>query len=188
MLNIRAWWAVLGVWLPISVAASEANYQLAVNVTQKDKTFLTEVSFRIPLNGCQSWEFLTDYASAKQLPGIIESSFTRISENKVRVHRVFEDRVWWMPLRIESVVEYSEIPNEGHDFVQIEGDFKSYRGSWRLTPEGDTTVFRYASVAEPDSSIPKPIIRYVMQERMHRSFLAMAQYGASRQSMTCRNK
>lgn len=171
--------------LALPVLAQDSDYELSVDVQQKDETFVTQVSFRLPLKMCQSWRFLTDYASARQIPGIIESSFTRISENKVRVNRVMQDRILLFPIRMRSLIEYTELPNKGTDFVQIEGESKSYRGTWRLVDEGETTVFRYNAVSEPDSALPMAVIRYFINNRLRSSFAAMAQYGATRRTMPC---
>jgi hypothetical protein len=185
----RMAWVLCGLALSLGALspawAQEPDYDLSVDVQQKDDTFVTQVSFRLPLKGCQAWRFLTDYGSAKQIPGIVESSFTRIADNKVRVNRVMQDRILLFPIRMRSLIEYTELPTKGTDFVQIEGESKSYKGSWRLTDEGETTVFRYNAVSEPDSALPMSVIRYFINNRLRSSFAAMAQYGATRRNLPC---
>ena len=182
-------WVLMGVLAVIGNAAraqaQETDYALRVDVQQKGSTFATAVSFRLPLRMCQAWRFLVDYESAKRIPGVIESKFTRLSDNKVRVERVMQDSILFFPIRMRSVMEYTELPPQGTDFVQIEGQTKSHQGSWRLQADGDATVFRYTAVSEPDSALPMPVIRYFISNRLRSSFAAMAQYGATRQDQPC---
>ena len=165
--------------------AQETDYTLRVDVQQKGSTFATAVSFRLPLRMCQAWRFLVDYESAKRIPGVIESKFTRLSDNKVRVERVMKDRILLFPIQMRSVMEYRELPEQGTDFVQIEGEAKSHKGTWRLEAKGDGTLFLYNAVSEPDSSLPMSVIQYFVHKRLHSSFAAMAEQGAGRRNAPC---
>ena len=165
--------------------AQESDFGLVLDIQQKDTTFVTQVSFKLPLKACQAWSFITDYDSARNIPGVVESKSQRVGENKVRVERVMQDRILFFPIKMRSVIDYTELPNKGTDFVQVEGETKSYRGTWRLVPDGDATVFQYNAVSEPDSALPMPVIRYFVSNRVRSSFLAMAQYGASRRDQPC---
>ena len=165
--------------------AQEPDFGLTLDVQQKDTTFVTQVTFKLPLKSCQAWNFITDYDSASNIPGVVESKSKRVAENKVRVERVMQDRILFFPIKMRSVIDYTELPNKGTDFVQVEGETKSYRGTWRLTPDGDATVFQYNAVSEPDSALPMAVIRYFVSNRLRSSFLAMAQYGASRRDQAC---
>ena len=165
--------------------AQDEDLQLQVEVRQQDKTFVTQASYRLPLSMCQSWRFLTDYDSATQIPGIVESRSQRVGERVVRVERIMQERILLIPIRLRSLIEYTEIPGSGTDFVQIEGDSKSYRGSWRLIPDGAGTVFRYQAVSEPDSAFPMSVIRYFVNNRLQSSFAAMARVGLARRQQGC---
>jgi hypothetical protein len=79
----------------------------------------------------------------------------------------------------------TELPNQGTDFVQISGEAKSYKGSWRLEPEGAGTVFKYRAESEPDSVFPKAVIEYFIKNRLNSSFEAMAKAGAQRAKQPC---
>ena len=171
--------------LAAPVRAQDEDPQVQVDVRQQDSTFVTQASFRLPLSMCQSWRFLTDYDSAAQIPGIVESRSKRVGERQVRVERVMQDRILLIPIRMRSLIEYTELPGQGTDFVQIEGDSKSYRGSWRLEPDGGGTVFRYRAVSEPDSAFPMSVIRYFVNNRLQSSSTAMARVGLSRRQQTC---
>lgn len=165
--------------------AQAAPYNLQVDVIQKDKTFVTEARFVLPLEPCQAWRYLTDYDAAVNIPGIVSSQTTRFDTNKVRVERVMQDRILLFPIRMRSVMAYREIPEQGTDFVQTEGEAKSHMGSWRLSAQGDGTLFVYHAVSEPDSSLPMSVIQYFVRKRVHSSFAAMAEQGAGRRHTPC---
>ena len=167
------------------VADPVEAYRLQVDVRQQGSVFVTQASFRLPLSMCQAWRFITDYDSARLIPGIVESRNQRLSERTVRVERVMQDRILFFPIRMRSVIDYTEQPGQGTDFVQVEGDTRSYRGSWRLEPDGAATVFRYQAVSEPDSALPMGVIRYFINNRLTSSFAAMAQVGADRRQQAC---
>ena len=176
---------LLGVCGGLAAWAQSADYQVKVDVQQQGNTFVTTASYRLPLKQCQAWRFITDYESARNIPGIVESKATRLSEGKARVERVMQDRILLFPIRMRSVIDYTELPQRGTDFVQVEGETKSYQGQWRLEDEGDSTVFRYRAVSEPNSALPMAVIRYFISNRLQSSFEAMAQYGASRRDQAC---
>nr|WP_315225953.1 hypothetical protein [uncultured Limnohabitans sp.] len=79
----------------------------------------------------------------------------------------------------------TEQPNKDTDFVQISGEAKSYKGSWRLGEEGNGTVFKYRAESEPDSVFPKAMIEYFIKNRLNSSFEAMANAGAERRQFAC---
>ena len=175
----------VGALLAGPARAQDEDPPVQVDVRQQDNTFVTQASFRLPLSMCQSWRFLTDYDSAAQIPGIVESRSKRVGERQVRVERVMQERILLIPIRMRSLIEYTELPGTGTDFVQIEGDSKSYRGSWRLEADGAGTVFRYRAVSEPDSALPMGVIRYFINNRLQSSFAAMARVGLARRQTAC---
>ena len=168
---------------PPTVAADD--YRLQVQVQQQGEKFVTQASYRLPLSLCQSWRFITDYDSARNIPGIVESRSTRLAPNKVRVERVMQDRILFFPIQMRTVLEYTELPQQGSNFVQVEGETKSYQGSWRLQADGDGTLFQYQAVSEPASILPMSVIRYFINNRLTSSFAAMARYGATRSDTRC---
>ena len=94
--------------------------------------------------------------------------------NKVRVYRVIEDNILFFPIEMRSTVEYTESPNRLLTFEQISGDTKFYKGSWRLFPQGDATIFKYESLVEPHSIIPTSVIKYFIKSSLKGRFEFMA--------------
>lgn len=171
------WWVLVG----SPVAANEADdYAVQVQVDRVERQFHTTARFRVPLAACEAYRYLTDYDAAKRITGVLDSKTTRLAPNKVRVERWAQERVLLFTFKLHSVIEYTESPYTGTDFVQVEGDAKSYQGRWVLEPDGEGTVFRFQSVAEPDSAWPLSVLQYFVQNRMRDRFAEMARNGAQR--------
>ena len=176
------------VWLCACVyltANAADDYKVKVDVTQQGAVFHTQASFYLPLSVCQSYRYLTDYDAATNIPGVVASTAIRIDANKVQVERLLEERILFFPIKMRMVLEMTELPNQGTDFVQIKGEAKSYKGAWRLEPEGSGTVFKYRAESEPDSVFPKAVIEYFIKNRLNGSFEAMAKAGAQRAKQPC---
>ena len=60
-------------------------------------------------------------------------------------------------------------------FEQISGDTKTYKGSWRLFPDKDSTTFKYEAIVEPHSLIPSSVIEYFLKNSIKECFELMAQ-------------
>lgn len=165
--------------------AQSGPYGLSVTVQQVERVFNTQASFKLPLSACQAWLFIVDYDAATTIPGVVSSRTTRLDGARVRVERTLRETFLFFPIRMHTVLEFTEIDGKGTDFVQLEGQARSHRGSWRLEPAADGTVFRYRAVSEPDSSLPMPVIRYFLDRRLQSSFAAMADQGAQRRQLAC---
>lgn len=179
-------WTMLACAWGSGPACSQTDlYNTQVDVLQKDRTFVTQASFVLPLKPCQAWRYLTDYDAALNIPGVADSKTTRLDNRKVRVERTMKDRILLFPIRMHAIMEYTETPETGTDFIQIEGEAKSHKGSWRLEAKGDGTLFQYNAVSEPDSALPMSVIQYFVHKRLHSSFAAMAGFGATRRNTPC---
>jgi len=167
------------------LAADGEDYQLKVDVTQQGNVFHTQASFHLPLSLCQAYRYLTDYDAAKSIPGVVASATTRLDDNKARVERVLQERILFFPIKMRMVLEMTELPHKGTDFVQISGEAKFYKGGWRLEETGQGTAFKYRAESEPDSLFPKAVIEYFIKNRLNSSFEAMAKAGAQRRQQAC---
>ena len=145
-----------------------------------DGRFHINASYVVPINICNAFTFLTDYEGAKNIPGIVESRVIARTGNKVQVRRVVEEQILFIPIEIQSVIEYTEISNRQLNFEQISGDTKYYKGTWKLIPEKDKTIFRYESLVEPNSMIPSVVIEYFMKHSIRSRFEVMAERASQR--------
>ena len=177
--RVAVLWCVCG-WLSSALSAPE-DYNIKVDVMQQGNVFHTQASFYLPLTQCQAYRYLTDYDAATRIPGVAASTTTRLDARKVRVERQLRERILFFPINMRMVLEVSELPNQGTDFVQLSGEAKSHKGSWRLESDANGTRFRYRAESEPDSIFPKAVVEYFIKSRLHGSFEAMAKAGAERQ-------
>ena len=92
-----------------------------ISVARKGDYFYIKASYVVPISACEAYAFLTDYEGAKNIPGIISSKVLNRRERTVIVERLIEERVLMIPIKIESTLEYTELPNQGLNFKQIKG-------------------------------------------------------------------
>ncbi len=182
---MKQWCCVWAMTLGCAVAVAADDCKVKVQVTQLGAVFHTRASFYVPLNLCQSYRYLTDYDAATNIPGIVSSTTMRMDARKVRVERLLQERILFFPIKMRMVLDVTETPNLGTDFVQISGEAKTYQGAWRLEPDGVGTVFKYRTESEPDSFLPAAVVEYFIKNRLNSSFEAMAKAGAQRVKDPC---
>jgi hypothetical protein len=178
-------WCAWMVVCACATAMAADDYKIKVDVTQQGNVFHTQASFHLPLTVCQSYRYLTDYDAATHIPGVVASTTTRMDARKARVERLLEERILLFPIKMRMVLEVTELPNQGTDFVQISGEAKSYKGAWRLEPEVGGTLFKYRTESEPDSFLPKAVVEYFIKNRLSSSFEVIAKLGAERLKQPC---
>jgi len=154
--------------------ADSSSYDLQVLVEKSGAGFKVQASYMAPVSQCEAYTFLTDYEDVKTIPGIVESKVRRRNGNKVTVERLIEERILLFPVQLRSEVEFTELPNQGLNFIQTKGSSKAYAGTWRLQTNEKGVLVRYASIIEPDSVIPNGIIEYFMRNNIRKSFEMMA--------------
>jgi hypothetical protein len=165
--------------------AAPSDFGIAVDVVEQEGLYKTNASFSLPLRLCQAYRYITDYDAAQKIPGVIASASIRLDNGKVRIERALQERILFFPVNFRMVLEMTEWPNKGTDFVQISGEAKSYKGSWRLEEQGGATVFRYKAESQPDAIWPKAVIQYFIRNRLTSSFESMAAAGLEYRSHTC---
>ena len=164
--------------------AQEAShsYDLKVAVTRAGDRFQVNASYEVPITICEAFAFITDYEGAKNLPGIVDSKVLSRSGNKVKVFRLLEERILFIPFEMRSELEYVEFPNKALLFEQISGETKYYKGSWRLLPEKEFTTFKYDAQVEPNSLVPSAVIEFFIKNIVRRQFESMAEMASLRKS------
>ncbi|NBY14374.1 MAG: cyclase/dehydrase [Betaproteobacteria bacterium] len=158
--------------------AAEQSHTLLIediSVHRLESGLEVNVAYQVPISLCKAFAFLTHYEGATDMPGVLESRVLSREGNKVQVKRLVEERILFFPLKIHSVVEYSEFPNHGLDFHQISGNLKRYVGSWRLIDDGLVVHFRYQSLIEPDTLIPNVVMRHFIEHSMRKRFERMSE-------------
>lgn len=167
----------------VSYAQELSNpYDLRVAVSRLGDRFQINASFEAPMNPCDAFGFITDYEGAKYLPGVVESKVISKSTNRVRVSRLLEEKILFIPFEMHSELEYIETPNKGLVFEQLSGETKYYKGSWRLLPNKDGTLFKYDAQVEPNSLVPSAVIEFFIKNIVRRQFESMAEMAAQKKS------
>ncbi|QWD85299.1 cyclase/dehydrase [Polynucleobacter asymbioticus] len=165
--------------------AQEAStpFDLRVGVTKLGDRFQVIASYEVPITVCEAFSFITDYEGIKNLPGVVDSKVLSRTGNKVRVARLLEERILFIPFEMRSELQYVEVPNKALFFEQLSGDTKYYKGSWRLLPEKNSTVFKYDAQVEPSSLVPSVVIEYFIKNVVHRQFESMAEMASLKKSV-----
>lgn len=167
----------------IAFAQEASNsYDLKVAVTRAGDRFQVNASYEVPITACEAFAFITDYEGLKSLPGVVDSKVLSRSGNKVKVARLLEERILFIPFEMRSELEYIEFPNKALLFEQISGDTKYYKGSWRLLPEKDSTTFKYDAQVEPNSLVPSAVIEFFIKNILRRQFESMAELASLKNS------
>jgi hypothetical protein len=157
-----------------NAAEHQTKTEVVVSVHKVGDSFELKASYVAPMDICNAFAFITDYEDAKNIVGIAESKIISRTDNKVIVQRKAKEIIFLFPLEINTTIEYTELTTKGLNFEQIQGDNKTYKGTWRLEPEGSSTKFVYQSVVEPNSMVPKQVLEYFMKNIVKKRFEAMA--------------
>lgn len=158
-----------------STVAAQPPFDLKVSIERSGANFQVHASYVVPVDECRAYAFLTDYEAAKNIPGISESKVIHRNANKVKVERVAEERILFIPIYLRSLLEFSEISDKRLEFTQLEGDAKSYRGSWVIEPDKNGTRFIHHASFELETSIPLFIIQYFLENSARKRFEVMAE-------------
>lgn len=175
-----------------TMAWADTQYPgLQVEVTRAGGVYTLIASFDTHLTQCGAYNYLADYAAAKNLPGVVESLAYRESENKVRVERTADERIMFFHVRLHSIMEYTEKPYSGVDFTQLSGDSKTFQGSWSIEPNNLGSTLKFRGIWEPDTLIPLFIIDHFAKNGLMEKFSAIAQLAEKRKdqhSNQCENQ
>ena len=162
-------------------AWSDTQYPgLVVEVTRAGNLYTLAASFDTSLTQCAAYHYLTDYDAAKSLPGVVESVARRESANRVKVERTADERIMFFHVRLHSIMEYTEKPYEGIDFIQLSGDSKLFQGSWSIQPNELGSTLRFRGSWQPDTLIPLFIIDHFARNGLLDRFSAIAELAAKR--------
>jgi carbon monoxide dehydrogenase subunit G len=113
------------------------------------------------------WEFLTDYDQlSRHLSGLTSSRLLRTENGYKVVRQVGRPGVPLLPAELAVTLRVVEEFPRLISFEQIEGVFKSFRGSWELHPRGGATLLRYRLSARPPGLLPQGLIRPVIKRGM----------------------
>lgn len=168
----------------VSMPSFSADDQVQVNSVKHDQNIVITASFTLPLSQCEAYRFLIDHTIQNAIPGIVHANTKRIAPNKVQIERRVEEHVLYIPIHLDSLVEITELPYKGTDFVQITGSAKSYKGTWRLEPKEDGTHFQFNGITDPGTMMPGFLVQHYMNKNLRTSFNELAKIGVSRKGIS----
>ena len=154
-----------------------------VGVQRMDTHFQVSASITMPVTPCDAYRLLTDYASLPYyIPGILEIQTERISNSTIKVRQVGEVEVLFFHIKMMSLLEMEEIPDQRIVFKQIEGDLESYSGEWNLqdTPEGTKLDYNASLVFK--HFMPFFLAKTVLEKEVGKRFEAIYKEALSRNS------
>lgn len=158
-------------------------YKVSADVVRDGDTFLVSASYITPLTMCQAYQYLTDYEAAIKIPGVIESKATRQANGRVLVERSAEEQIMFVKIKLHTLIEYTEHPLSGTEFVQIKGDSKRFTGKWTVNPDSEGVMIKYQGILEPDSHVPMFILQYFIKNSLVDRFKVMANLAAERRGL-----
>lgn len=167
----------------ISKASLASDEFVSVSTTRQDEHIHINASFKLPLSHCEAYRYLTDNSSQNAIPGVIHARTKRISTNKVQIDRRVEEHVLFIPIHLDSLIEVTELPFKGTDFVQLSGSARSYKGTWRLEPTGDSTLFVFNGITDPGTMMPGFLVEHYMNKNLRANFEAVAKIGMNRKGV-----
>lgn len=156
---------------------------LQMDVKRVGRVYSFTAAFDTPLTKCAAYRFLTDYETAKNIPGVVEVLAYRQSANKVKVQLTADQHVLIFNVRLHSAMDVTEKPFDSIAFTQLSGDLKSFQGNWQIesNPRGSTLVFK--GLVEPDTLIPLFIIDHFVKTGLINKFSAIVQLTEKRKDM-----
>lgn len=156
---------------------------LQVDVKRDGSLYTFIASFDTTLTRCAAYRYLTDYEAAKSLPDVVESLAFRESADKVRVERTADEHILFFHVRLHSVMEYTEKPFDGVEFIQLSGDSRMFQGVWVIEPNQRGTIFKFHGTWQPDTLIPLFIIDHFAKNGLVDSFSDMARLAEQRKDI-----
>lgn len=166
--------------LTLSCEGIAADDLVTLTTSRQDQHILINASFTLPLSQCEAYRYLIDNSSQNAIAGIVHANVKRLSSNKVLIDRRVEEQVLFIPIYLDSVIEVTELPFRGTDFIQISGSAKSYKGKWRLEAKDDGTQFVFTGTTDPGSMMPGFLVEHYLNKNLRKNFEEVAKLGLSR--------
>jgi ribosome-associated toxin RatA of RatAB toxin-antitoxin module len=166
---------------------SETNLELA---DIEDVTLKTEnlegrqrrltACIDIPDSIEQVWQVLSDYeALAEFIPNLAKSNLIEHPNEGIRLEQVGNQRFLRLNFSARVVLDIEETFPHTIKFQMVEGDFKSFAGSWNLEPinttESPQTHLCYILEVTPKRTMPVGLIENRIRKNLPINLLAIRQ-------------
>jgi hypothetical protein len=156
---------------PHGIAWSDTHdHGLQMDIIRDGHLYNINARFNTTLTKCAAYHFLTDYAEAKKMAGVISLLDKRQSANKVIVELTASEHVLFFNVRLDSVMEYSEYPFESISFTQLSGDLKTFQGKWNIEPNRQGSTLKFSGQLERDTRMPMIIVDLFVKNSLLNKF------------------
>ena len=150
--------SVLIVVLSILTApALGANTPVSVDVESgADKAYTVDASFDVNVPSSVAWEVLTDYEGiGRFVSSIRQSAIKRRESGRVLLEQHAVGRAWIISVPMHVVLDVREQDQRVLAFRDVCGkSFRTYEGTWELTPTPGGTRVTYRLKADPNGRQP----------------------------------
>ncbi len=121
------------------------------------------------------WAVLTDYSRhAEFVPGVEESEVVARSPGEITIRQRGSSRVLFHRFRASVTLRVREQPPHRIEFEQVEPeDFRVFRGSWELVPQGGGTLLTYRLAAVPAFFAPAPVLAAMLRRDIPKRLTAI---------------
>ncbi|NJK40925.1 MAG: cyclase [Acaryochloridaceae cyanobacterium SU_2_1] len=133
-----------------------------------------QAQMTLPFLSEQVWQVLIDYkALADFIPNLAKSE--RLDHPGIRVEQVGVKNALFLRFSARVVLDMVEEYPHRITFEMVEGDFKTFRGSWVLCPLDQGTALSYNLLICPTRMIPVQAIEQQLHHDLPRNLRAIHQ-------------
>ncbi len=130
------------------------------------------------------WQLLTDYDHlADFIPNLTQSRRLKtIDSDTTRIEQVGAESFLSVKFCARVILDMAESFPNRIEFSMVEGDFRSFAGSWNLQPEvlaeQSGTHLRYVVDVEPNRWMPIGLIERHLKKNLSDNLVALREYAA----------
>ena len=156
---------------------------IAAKVEHQDALIKVTASMTLPVQPCEAFRLLTDYDTLPQyVPGVLETHHEYVASGVAKVWQTGDVRVWFFHIKMKSLLEIHEMPDREISFKQIEGDLKSYSGTWNLLEDAQGTAVLYKAELAFKKFTPVFMARMILEDEIKKRFAAIAKEATARKA------
>ncbi len=175
---------VISGWLLMGTTASADDLApAATTIEYLDSKVVVTTSLILPVKRCEAFQLLTDYDSIPSyVPGVLDTHHETLNGDTVRVWQTGEVTLLFIHVKVKSLLEVHEVPNQSITFKQLEGNLGSYSGTWNLTDDGRGTKVLYYAELTFRHFMPILLAKIILRDELNLRFSAIAREAGRRKS------
>ena len=142
----------------LSCGVGSAADEVTLAIQEKDGHYDIEGSFLVEADRHTAWSVLTDYDHIPDFVHNMKVSRIQIREgNDILLHQVAEGGFLFFTQSVRLFLHIVETPESTIDFKDMaHKDFKTYKGSWAISPEADGRRLKITYQLDADLNFSAP--------------------------------